>query len=401
MTARERLAPLAARLRAALADEKQRVNLLVCMGLAGLLLLAVSSWLPADSSTQSAAPAAKTGSTADYAAELETRLTALISRVEGAGKTAVMVTLESGSESIYATDTDSDGSSTHVLLGSGGADGLVETVETPRVLGVAVVCEGGGSAAVQSRVTALVQALTGIGTNHIISPLQKWHRPTRGRNTMKQLSAKLKSRGATAVVLTLALGAAVYLNWSFSREAPPSLVVSDTAGEAVETSAQAAEPITDPLVLETSAGADTQMMSADETANKNYGEAQLVSVNKDSGTEFFESARLTRSKARDEALDTLKKSLKDTKLTSEEKEQLTTQLSDRISNITLETKLETLIKSKGFTDCVVNLEGSKANVTVMTESDALNAEEVTRIRDALLSQCKGLTAQDITIVEVK
>ena len=150
MTARERLAPLAARLRAALADEKQRVNLLVCMGLAGLLLLAVSSWLPAD-----------------YAAELETRLTALISRVEGAGKTAVMVTLESGSESIYATDTDSDGSSTHVLLGNGEADGLVETVETPRVLGVAVVCEGGGSAAVQSRVTALVQALTGIGTNHI------------------------------------------------------------------------------------------------------------------------------------------------------------------------------------------------------------------------------------------
>lgn len=191
---------------------------------------------------------------------------------------------------------------------------------------------------------------------------------------MKQLSAKLKSRGATAVVLTLALGAAVYLNWSFSREAPPSLVVSDTAGEAVETSAQAAEPITDPLVLETAAGADTQMMSAEETANKNYGEAQLVSVNKDSGTEFFESARLTRSKARDEALDTLKKSLKDTKLTS---------------------------KEKGFTDCVVNLEGSKANVTVMTESDALNAEEVTRIRDALLSQCKGLTAQDITIVEVK
>ena len=216
---------------------------------------------------------------------------------------------------------------------------------------------------------------------------------------MKQLSAKLKSRGATAVVLTLALGAAVYLNWSFSREAPPSLVVSDTAGEAVETSAQAAEPITDPLVLETAAGADTQMMSAEETANKN--EAQLVSVNKDSGTEFFESARLTRSKARDEALDTLKKSLKDTKLTSEEKEQLTTQLSDRISNITLETKLETLIKSKGFTDCVVNLEGSKANVTVMTESDALTAEEVTRIRDALLNQCKGLTAQDITIVEVK
>ena len=165
MTAREYIAPLAARLRTALADEKQRVNLLVLMGLAGLVLLAFSAWLPADDAAQPAPAAQETA--ADYAAQLESRLTALIRRVDGAGNTAVMVTLESGSESVYATDTDRDGGSTHVLLGSGGADGLVETVQTPRVLGVAVVCEGGGTAAVQNRVTALVEALTGVGANHI------------------------------------------------------------------------------------------------------------------------------------------------------------------------------------------------------------------------------------------
>ena len=165
MTAREYIAPLAARLRTALADEKQRVNLLVLMGLAGLVLLAFSAWLPADDAAQPAPAAAQ--ETADYAAQLESRLTALIRCVDGAGDTAVMVTLESGSESVYATDTDRDGGSTHVLLGSGGADGLVETVQTPRVLGVAVVCEGGGTAAVQNRVTALVEALTGVGANHI------------------------------------------------------------------------------------------------------------------------------------------------------------------------------------------------------------------------------------------
>ena len=219
---------------------------------------------------------------------------------------------------------------------------------------------------------------------------------------MKQLTAKLKSRGATAAVLTLALGAAVYLNWSLSRGAPPSLLVSDTTADAVETAAAA--PVTDQLAVEAAAGAEgaeDAEVSAVDDADKNYGEAQLVSVNQDSGTEFFESARLTRSKARDEALDTLKKSLKNAGLTKEEKDALTAELSARISNITLETKLETLIKSKGFPDCVVNLEGSKANVTVMTENDALTAEEVTRVRDALLNQCKGLTAQDITIVEVK
>lgn len=214
---------------------------------------------------------------------------------------------------------------------------------------------------------------------------------------MKQVSAHLKSRGATAAVLTLALGAAICLNWSFSRNAPAELTMPDT----VETSAGAAVPITDPLAVETVAEADDAEAAADDTADKNYGEAQLVSVNKDSGTEFFDAARLTRSKARDEALDTLKKSLKDAKLTAEEKTQLTEELSTRINNITLETKLETLIKAKGFADCVVNLEDSKANVTVMTESDALTAEEVTRIRDVLLGQCKGLTAQGITIVEVK
>ena len=214
---------------------------------------------------------------------------------------------------------------------------------------------------------------------------------------MKQVSAHLKSRGATAAVLTLALGAAICLNWSFSRNAPAELTMPDT----VETSAGAAVPITDPLAVETVAEADDAEAAADDTADKNYGEAQLVSVNKDSGTEFFEAARLTRSKARDEALDTLKKSLKDAKLTAEEKTQLTEELSPRINNITLETKLETLIKAKGFADCVVNLEDSKANVTVMTESDALTTEEVTRIRDVLLGQCKGLTAQGITIVEVK
>ena len=37
----------------------------------------------------------------------------------------------------------------------------------------------------------------------------------------------------------------------------------------------------------------------------------------------------------------------------------------------------------------------------MTENDALTAAEVTQIRDALMNQCAGLDAKDITIVEVK
>ncbi|WP_300277288.1 SpoIIIAH-like family protein [uncultured Subdoligranulum sp.] len=219
---------------------------------------------------------------------------------------------------------------------------------------------------------------------------------------MKQNEAKQsKSRKATAAVMVLALGAAVYLNWSFAREAPQNLTVAQTDGTAVETAAAAETAVvTDPLenAVETSA-ADSSV--EEQATNKDYGEAQMVSVSQDSGTEFFEEARLSRSKSRDEALEALNEALKDTSVSEEEKKELTNKLSTQVNNITLETKLETLIKSKGFADCVVNLEGERANVTVMTENDALTAEEVAQIRDALMSQCTGLQAQNITIVEVK
>ena len=216
---------------------------------------------------------------------------------------------------------------------------------------------------------------------------------------MKQNANKTnKTRQATAAVMVLALGAAVYLNWSFAQQAPQELTaVQETAvseEDAVETSA-----VMDPLeAVEASDPAETVR---EQQTNKNYGEAQMVSVSQDSGTEFFEQARLSRSQARDEALEALNEALKDTSVSEDEKKALTDKLGTQVNNITLETKLETLIKSKGFADCVVNLEGEQANVTVMTENDALTAEEVARIRDALMGQCVGLDAQDITIVEVK
>ena len=216
---------------------------------------------------------------------------------------------------------------------------------------------------------------------------------------MKQNANKTnKTRQATAAVMVLALGAAVYLNWSFAQQAPQELTaVQETAvseEDAAETSA-----VMDPLeAVEASDLAETVQ---EQQTNKNYGEAQMVSVSQDSGTEFFEQARLSRSQARDEALEALNEALKDTSVSEDEKKALTDKRGTQVNNITLETKLETLIKSKGFADCVVNLEGEQANVTVMTENDALTAEEVARIRDALMGQCVGLDAQDITIVEVK
>ena len=143
---------------------------------------------------------------------------------------------------------------------------------------------------------------------------------------MKQpVFRKCKSTGVTAAFLTLAMGGAVYLNWSYARALPAE---TQTVGAAAEKTAA----VTDPL-LPAAADAD-----AGNTA-KNYGEAQLVSVVKDAGTSFFESARLSRDKARDEALETLKKALKNAKLAEEEKTALTERLSAQVSSITAAAEL--------------------------------------------------------------
>ncbi|MDD5857932.1 MAG: SpoIIIAH-like family protein [bacterium] len=222
-----------------------------------------------------------------------------------------------------------------------------------------------------------------------------------------------KGQGFTLAMLALALCGAVYLNWSYTQKA---LQTVPTADQETQQAAQASAEVTDlsetqePVSL---TGTEAEQAVYDpleaeisgtgesELAGKNYGEAQLVSVSKDSGTEFFEQARLSRSKARDEALDAIKKTLKNSELTDEEKKQITSELEQQVSSITTETTVENLIKAKGFADCVVSLTRDRADVTVMTENDALTAEEVTRIRDAVLNQCKGLSAQDITVVEVK
>lgn len=197
------------------------------------------------------------------------------------------------------------------------------------------------------------------------------------------------SQKLTVLTLAAALAVAVYLNWEYARtDELAAETGTQPAGDAV---------VVDALPVE--AGVEEEP-AAEEAADKNYGEAQLVSVAQADGTEFFEQARLARTKSRDEALDTLQKSLKNAKLTDEEKEQLTSQLAARIDSIAAESEIETLLKAKGFVDCVVYIGEDKVDVTVMTTNAQLGQDEVARIRDVVLERC-DVTAQDITVVEVR
>ena len=107
---------------AGLLQKQNRTQLAIILGAAAMLLILFSELF-----STPAKPAANAGSSAAvsetvYREQLETQLTELIEQLDGAGKTVVMVTLESGEETIYAVDTQSgqmQNQETHVLLEDG------------------------------------------------------------------------------------------------------------------------------------------------------------------------------------------------------------------------------------------------------------------------------------------
>ena len=200
------------------------------------------------------------------------------------------------------------------------------------------------------------------------------------------------TRRATAITLAAALVVAVYLNWQYARTDVSLQEDAVTVSAAAETQAEpAAEVVTDGLMTEA---------EAVSSAGKNYGEAQLVSVANDSGAKFFEEARLKRQKAHDAALDTIQKTLKSSSLSAEEKKTYAQELTGNLEDLHAENEIETLVKAKGFADCLCFLQSGRADLTVMTAGDALTAAQVAQIRDIVLSK-SNVTAQNITIVEVK
>ena len=207
------------------------------------------------------------------------------------------------------------------------------------------------------------------------------------------------TRRATAVTLAAALAVACYLNWQYARTGMDSLAVETAAApSAGSRSASAAGR------RESSSGGvpDALLTEAEaaSAANKNYGEAQLVSVANDTGSQFFDEARLNREKAHDEALDTIQKTLKDSSLSDKEKAEYTAQMTANLEDINAENEIETLIKAKGFADCLCFLQQGRADLTVMTTGEALTAAQVAQIRDIVMSK-SNVTAQNITVVEVK
>lgn len=150
----------------------KRIAAIVSIGLVGIILLTLSELMPHKSDAKQNEKAENVTDIRDsYEENIEKRLTSIVSSIDGAGRTEVMVTLASGDENVYAVkEKSSDGSKEReyiVIDSDKNESGLLLKVIEPEIRGVAIVCEGADSAKIRQEIISSVSAVLGISTNRI------------------------------------------------------------------------------------------------------------------------------------------------------------------------------------------------------------------------------------------
>ena len=129
--------------------------------------------LPAGGTEEPAVQEPQAGEETFDLEEFEGKLEEVLSQVEGAGETQVVLTLAGGSRQVLAQDTqldaDGGGSTTVVTVGrgSGSQEALPLQTVAPEFRGALVVCPGGGDPQVKLRLIEAVSALTGLGASRV------------------------------------------------------------------------------------------------------------------------------------------------------------------------------------------------------------------------------------------
>lgn len=161
--------------------------------------------------------------------------------------------------------------------------------------------------------------------------------------------------------LVIALAAAVFVNWYFTR---PAAEIDSGISKAT-------------------------------TAAANLGDAQYVNATENG--DYFASARLKRTQAHDEAKAALQKTAEDANADAESKAAAQAALEALAKDITLEAEVENLITARTGGECLVTL-GETAEVVL--QKGTLSDTTAMQIKEIIVNKTK-ISVEKITLVEVK
>lgn len=131
----------------------------------------------------------------------------------------------------------------------------------------------------------------------------------------------------------------------------------------------------------------------------NMGDASTdtgANTNGNTADTYFSAAILSRTQARDEALEVLQTVLSSEDALEETKAQALADISRIALEIERESNIETLVRAKGFSECVAVVNGDSASVVVKSEGELLQ-NQVAQINEIVYEQT-GIHPSNIKIL---
>ncbi len=177
---------------------------------------------------------------------------------------------------------------------------------------------------------------------------------------------KVWKRNAVVAAIVLFVCVAVYLNWSYGQR--------DTAAS------------TD-LPSETKTLGEAELVGTQEDVTTGASDTENIeTVSEVPQEDYFDSARLSRQEARDEALAILQATVDDPNADEAAIASASESITAMADATTTESEIENLVAAKGYEDCVAYIGDNSVSVVVAAPEEGLQAADVAKITDIVLGQ---------------
>lgn len=189
---------------------------------------------------------------------------------------------------------------------------------------------------------------------------------------------KVWKRNAVVAAIVLFVCVAVYLNWSYGQR--------DTSVSANQS--------TDTKTL----GEAELVGTETETAAAADGTEEIEAVPEVQEESYFDTARLSRQEARDEALAILQATVDDPNADEAAIASASESITAMAEATTTESEIENLVAAKGYEDCVAYIGDNSVSVVVAAPEEGLQAADVAKITDIVLGQT-SFSADQVKIID--
>ncbi len=140
-------------------------------------------------------------------------------------------------------------------------------------------------------------------------------------------------------------------------------------------------------------------LSTGSTSSIKTGQAEFVATGEvELDTDYFKNARTDREQTYDELIDELEDIEENAKASEEDKSNAYALHVKLVERMERENNIETLIKAKGFKECVAVINDSSVNIVVYAKE--LAESEIMQIQDIVTSEC-DISLDNIKIINIK